>query len=599
MDNRHRLIAERSYLEAAKLFRSRQYADAERLFAVAAANDPQRPEYAEALAVAREHHVTSLIQQAAATRAKDPARADAYLAQARTIDAENPRLTQRLHAASNLPLTADTARMLPPAVQTQIASPISLAPSPGRQSFHLRGDTRTLAIAIGERFGVRMLFDTELQPKTVRLELDDVDFATAVETFRILTGIMIVALDEHSALLANDTAANRARLERIAEETFDLSGFTPEQVNDIAGVAKNVFDIRQVSIRTTATTVALRAPVDTLAAADKLFRDLIGPSAEVVLDVKLYAIDQSHGSQTGVQLPQQFSAYSLATEAQNIVNQNQSVVQQIIASGLLPANATTEELALYLVFVAGVGKSALLSNSFLIFGGGLSLGAVSVGNSPVLDLALNRSDARTLDDLQLRVGDMQTATFRSGTRYPIQTSLFTDIASPTSTSALSGLQVNGVSLSSLLSQYLGSNGGGTTNSLPQIQYEDLGLTMKAVPHVQRDGDVVTHLELKLDALAGAALNGIPVLANRLITSDMTLHDGQTTMLATYLSQSESDAVSGLPGLSEIPGFQSTTDLTRNQARSELVLLITPHIVRRGHISSAGPYIPLQSRPTSE
>ena len=586
--------AERFYLEGAKLLQAQDYTHAEERFALAVRLDPRRPEYVQALALAQEHRVTKLIQQAAATRAKDPGQADALLAQARAVDAANPRLTQRGGPEAAAPV------VVPGALRTELASTIALRPSAGRQSMHQRGDTRSVATALGQIYGIRIVADNELTAKQLRLDLDDVDFAQASHVLQMSSGTLIVPLDAQTALIADDTATNRTRLERIAEEAFDLPGYSTEQINDVANVAKTVFEIKQVSVQPLGKTIVLRAPEDTLAAADAIFRDLVDTGPEVLLELKLYAVDRSNTRNLGVILPQSINSYSVAAETQNVLSQNASLVQQLIASGVLPATATPQQIALYLLFVAGLGNNSLIQNSFLIFGGGLSLGAVSAGNNPILNLALTQSDARTLDDLQLRVGDRQTATFRSGIRYPIQTSLFTDVASPTGAGALGNIQVNGVPLSSLLSQFLGSSSGISSGAvLPQIQYQDLGLTVKASPHVQRSGDMAMHLELTVDALAGSSLNGIPVLASRNTSSDLTLRDGETTMMVSYLSRAESAAVSGLPGLSEIPGFQSTTNQNKNVATSELVVLLTPHIVRRGHLHATGPYIPLQNRPSSE
>ena len=39
-------------------------------------------------------------------------------------------------------------------------------------------------------------------------------------------------------------------------------------------------------------------------------------------------------------------------------------------------------------------------------------------------------------------------------------------------------------------------------NIPMVQYEDLGLTLKATPRVLRNGDVALSIEMKLDALSG-------------------------------------------------------------------------------------------------
>jgi len=95
------------------------------------------------------------------------------------------------------------------------------------------------------------------------------------------------------------------------------------------------------------------------------------------------------------------------------------------------------------------------------------------------------------------------------------------------------------------------------------------------------------------------LNGIPILASRQFSSDLTVHDGDTVMMISEADSSETAAVTGLPGISEIPGFQGTTNKNGSKSTSDLVLLVTPHIVHQGHRAPRGPYIPLQPRPDTD
>ncbi len=81
---------------------------------------------------------------------------------------------------------------------------------------------------------------------------------------------------------------------------------------------------------------------------------------------------------------------------------------------------------------------------------------------------------------------------------------------------------------------------------------------------------------------------------------MTIADGQTALLVSSLSKTESGAVSGYPGLAELPGFQSTiSNQTTEQDSSDLILLITPRIVRRRSGIIAGPRISLNLPSRSE
>ena len=596
---RKRAEAEKLYLDGARKLEASSFASAEKDFARASELDPAHTEYVAAVLLAREHRVTRLLQESIQTRALDPTASSRLLKQAEALSPENPRVQQETASAA-LRSSQDSAE--PTRVRrVKLAGTIHLQPRPGRQSFHTRANSLTLASMVGTAFGVRVVGDTDLHSVDARLDLDAVDFADAMEALRFATGTMFVPLDEHTLLLADDTAANRARLERLTEETIELPGYTVEQINDLANVAKQIFDMKQVSVSQSLGKMTLRAPADVMESLNHVFDDLLDRSADVVFNIKLYAVSKDHVRNLGVVLPQQVNAFSLAAEAQTIVSQNQALIQQLIASGLIPSTASTTTIAEYLVLVAGLGSSSLLSNSFLLLGGGLTTAALSLGGSnAAINLALTQSEARELEDTELRCADHGSATMKNGTRYPIQTSIYTDIASPTAAGGLAGISVNGVSLSGLLSQYLGTNGSLTGSGVvPQVEYEDLGLTVKAEPRIQPSGDVKVHIELTLTSLAGQSLNGIPVLTNRQFTNDMTVRDGETALMVSYANESELRAASGIPGLSELPGFQAPTNVNAEKTTGDLVVLITPHIVRFGHRGQVGPQVPLPTRPDQD
>jgi general secretion pathway protein D len=144
---------------------------------------------------------------------------------------------------------------------------------------------------------------------------------------------------------------------------------------------------------------------------------------------------------------------------------------------------------------------------------------------------------------------------------------------------LSGLGLSASSLSSI-------------PPIPQVQYEDLGLTFKVTPRIERNDDVVLKLDLKIQALQGASLNGLPVLTNRSYTADIHLVSGASALVVGNLSRQESNAVSGTPGLTELPGFTALSTTTKEYDVSNLAILITPHLIRRRHNELRGPVIPL-------
>ena len=95
------------------------------------------------------------------------------------------------------------------------------------------------------------------------------------------------------------------------------------------------------------------------------------------------------------------------------------------------------------LIASGLATSSVLSNTLGYFGKGLTLTGVTETGGASFSLSLNSSDARLLDNLVLRAGDRQSSTFRAGTRYPIETGVYTSGGAANS-SALAGVTINGV-----------------------------------------------------------------------------------------------------------------------------------------------------------
>ncbi|HEX7158085.1 MAG TPA: hypothetical protein VF214_03665 [Edaphobacter sp.] len=590
--------AEANYLAGARLLDRNELAKAQAKFEKASKLNPKNPDYAVAAALAREHRVTDLVHQAGKARLTGKGeKADTLLAEAAALDPQNTIASQHIGSASAAPAfrpqieTPLESQIGEPLKQgPAFAGPITLVPDSGTRTLHSSGDTRDVVRQVVSAYGIRPVFDDSVERQQLRFDLEDVPYRQAAAAVFQMAHLFSVPLDSRSILVIKDSPENRQRYERLLEETIYIPGLTPEQMTELRTVANSVFDIKQASIQNSSGTLMIRAPEATLTALNLTLADMLDGGAQVLVDMSLYAVDRTRTRQIGTTLPTQFGIYNAAGEAHNLVVANQSLVNQAIAQGLIPATASDIEIALALIS-SGLVQSTLFSSTLGFFGGGVTLtGVTATPNQASFHLALNSSDTRAVDNLQLRLGDRQAGTFRAGTRYPVITGSFTTGVSATA-SQLAGVTINGVSAASLLSQT-------SSVTIPQIQYEDLGLTLKATPTVQKSGLIKLELDLKIEALAGSSLNNIPILASRQFVSNVTVHDGETTLLASSLTKQESAAISGLPGLGELPGFQTATaDKTTEADTSELVLLITPHVVRRRSNIIAGPRIALNMQST--
>jgi general secretion pathway protein D len=583
-----------AYLSGARFLDRGDLISAEAQFAKALKLNPTHSEYAQAVAIAHEHRVAELIQQSGKARLLGQTdKADQLLAEARKLDPQNNIVAQHIDTASP---THDTNALFNPQTEPwikegpAIAGAITLLPNPALQSFHIHSDVQDVLRRVLSAYGIRPVLDESVKPQSIRFDLEDVPYQQATSILLQMAGLFAVPLEPTSVLIAKDTPENRERFEHLLQETIYVPGMTNQEMAELNTVLHNVFDVKQVSVQNTGGTILIRAPQETITAINLTLADLLDGGNEVLLDLKLYAIDRTRQRNIGVQLPQQIGVYSVAGAANDLVSANQSLVNQAIAEGLVPAGANNLTIALALI-ASGLVQSSLLSNTIGFFGGGLTATGITTNTNVTLNLGLNSSDTRALNNIQLRVSDRQTGDFRVGTRYPITTSTYTNGVA--SSSALAGVTINGVSASSLLNQ-------ATAITIPQIQYEDLGLTLKATPTVQKSGRISMKLDLKVEALAGSSINNIPILTSTQYVSEVSVADGESALLLSSLSRSESAAVSGLPGLGELPGFQTATaDKTTETDSSELVLLITPHIVHRRSNIFAGPRIPFNQPQQSD
>src|SRR3984885_12308847 len=573
--------AEQFYAQGVRAMEKGDVDEAEKAFTKAAKADPTNHDYTLDLEIARQHSVTKLIQDAnKAKMTGHPEVARAKLAEALTLDPKNQEVAQHIDDLASLSaLPSDNFTV-------QLAPPIELTPKPGKQSFHLRITEQEVLRRVLDAYGIRMVDDGSLATKTIRFDVDDVDFPQAAKLVGLATGSFMVPLDPVRVMVAKDNKDNHTKYDRLSLETIRLPGLTAAAFRDIANLARNVLGIQQAAVQAGLGTLTVRAPAANLAALNQTLADLLDGKSEVLLDVKIYEVENTKTRLYGIQLPQTTTVFNVSTELNSVLSQNSSLVQQIISSGL--ANAGDFAAIAAILIASGEVTGSILTQPFATFGGGLTLTGLT-SNGINGNLSFNAADTRSLNQVQIRLDDNAEGTVRSGTRFPIITSSYSSIAassvsipgitSPGLSSILSGLGLSASSLSSI-------------PPIPQVQYQDLGLTFKVTPRIERNDDVVLKLDLKIQGLQGTSLNGLPVLTNRSYTADIHLRSGASALVIGNLSRQESNAVSGTPGLTELPGFSALGSTTKEYDVSNLAILVTPHLLRRRHNELRGHVISL-------
>jgi general secretion pathway protein D len=583
--------AAKLYLAGVRLLEKQQPEAAWDLLKQAAALEPGNSIYVRAAELARQSAVTQLVQQASRDHGRQDSAKQAVgsaddsaslLRHALEIDPQSPavltHLDQLADEAGSSPVgvtAASVQEAQAPSMAGDLASSIRLEPTADKHTFHLLTTSRQLAMEVFRAYGIDATIHDSVQGKQVRLDVDDATFAQAVHVLALVTGTFYEALDSHRVVVARDTRANRTELQRQEVETIYLPGMTDKNLKDVTTLAHNVFDVDKVVDEPTRGTMTIRAPARTIDAFNRTVGQLENGTNQLDLNVKVIQLSHIAARETGTTFFQSTGVYNAYSEISSIIQQNQSAVQQIITSGLVPnASTLTNEIEIVgILLAAGQLSGTPFNQGFLVFGGGLTSSILSPSPA-TLTFSLNSSDTRTLDDLHMRLSDDEAGTFKIGERYPIETSSYSSVALP----AISGISSAAVTAAA------------QSQTVPQIQYEDLGLTLKATPKILRSNDVAMSVELKIESLGGTALNDIPILNSQQFVGALTMREGETAVLVSDLSRQESRALSGLPGISDIPGLQDVSDIARNQNVARLLILITPSVVRGPKQLAHGPML---------
>lgn len=177
-------------------------------------------------------------------------------------------------------------------------------------------------------------------------------------------------------------------------------------------------------------------------------------------------------------------------------------------------------------------------------------GEIGIGPNPSIVFDGQDSNANLLANPRIRVKNGEKAKIHIGDRVPVITS------------------------------NVSSNGVISDN----VQYIDTGLKLEVEPNISMAGDVTIKLNLdvssigeKITTTSGAV---VPQIGTRSTSTELRLKDGETQVLAGLISDEERKTVNKIPGLGDIPVlgrlFSTHSD---DKIKTELVLTITPHIIR--------------------
>ena len=122
----------------------------------------------------------------------------------------------------------------------------------------------------------------------------------------------------------------------------------------------------------------------------------------------------------------------------------------------------------------------------------------------------------------------------------------------------------------------------TADVISSVSYQETGVILQVVPHVNSGGLVTLDISQEVSDVATTSSSNIdsPTFSERKVRSRIVVQDSQTIGLAGLIRDNVSRENSGIPYLKDIPVLGTLFSKQNNtRQRTELLILITPHVLQ--------------------
>lgn len=365
--------------------------------------------------------------------------------------------------------------------------------------------------------GLNFYYDKDIRPDLkVTVFAKNTTIEDAMRLLLVTNQLEQKILNENSILIYPSTPQKLKDYQTLAVRSFYLAN---ADVKAVSNSIKTIVKTKDLVIDERLGIIILRDTPEAIRMAERIvaLHDLSDP--EVMLEVEILEVKRSRLLELGIQWPSQLTLSPMQLGTTTTSSTGQAVTQA--------ADLSLESLK-------GLSASRLKA---------------TLGNLTI-NARKEDQDADILANPRIRVRNREKAKVQIGDRVPVITT--------TSTST-----------------------GFVSES---VNYVDVGLKLEVEPNIYLDREVAIKVNLEVSNLVREITSKSGTLSYQIGTRGantvLRLKDGETQILAGLISDEDRSAANKVPGLGELPVagrlFGSKKDETQ---RSEILLSITPHIVR--------------------
>ena len=376
--------------------------------------------------------------------------------------------------------------------------------------------------ALARSSGINFVFDREVNPAIkVTLSITNMSIEDVIGVLTITNQLERKTLNGNTVLIYPNTPVKQKDYRDLSVRTFYLAN---AEAKTVLTMLKTVLKTRDIYADDKLNSLTIRDTPDAIRLAEKLIAGQDMAEPEVTLDVEVLEVKRSRMMELGIDPPGKFTVLNLVPNPSTVVNSGSgsTVVQ----------NQTTTTTQLTLDKLRNVNSSQ-----------------IGIDN-PSLNIRAENGDTNILANPRIRVKNREKAKILIGDRVPVIT-----------TTATANV--------------------GTTES---VSYLDVGLKLDVEPNVFLDNEVGIGVSLEVSNIVKEVRSRSGSLTyqigTRLATTSLRLKDGETQALAGLISDEDRRSAGGVPGLIDLPVLGRLFSTERSdRAKTEIVLLITPRVVR--------------------
>jgi len=385
-------------------------------------------------------------------------------------------------------------------------------------------DLQTLIRDLARNLDLNVIFEPEAfrTPQKINIDLTEVSAARALDYIFIQQNLIFQKLGPRTILVAS--AQRRQNYQQFVYKTFFLANANPK---DIEKVVKQVFPPQPGRAQTLAlideptNSITIRDTEEYVRLVGNLISSLDKDRAEVVMDVSIYEVSKSDLLKFGNQIGTEAELTRLGGTTRAVVGANRG---KELFGDLGPDKLPT---------VFGVGWAIPSSN---------------------LQAFQSRANSKLIAQTQIHAFNNEESEARIGQRVPVRTASFAPISGP--------------------------NPNPTQVFGDQIQYEQVGLTLKFKPIVFPNQDVQVTMTIESKDVVASSATLTPTFSDRSIKGTARIQNNKTLLLASVAQDVESNSRSGLPLIGLIPVLgRLFTAPTKDDRQVDIVIAITPRVIR--------------------